>query len=119
MKEQNVDCTGFEPVTSALSKQRSEPTELTVRGEQKYKLAGKLFKPFILFAGEITDWRGGGGAFPFRGVGYGFCGCRPKSTITGREVLDLTEAVSRKQYHQNLSTESVYFDRTNDYSLLP
>jgi len=33
--------------------------------------------------------------------------------------LDLTEAVSRKQYHQNLSTESVYFDRTNDYSLLP
>ena len=25
-----VDCTGLEPVTSALSKQRSEPTELTV-----------------------------------------------------------------------------------------
>ena len=25
-----VDCTGLEPVTSALSKQRSEPTELAV-----------------------------------------------------------------------------------------
>ena len=34
-----VDGTGFEPVTSAVWKQRSKPTELTVRGESKYRKA--------------------------------------------------------------------------------
>jgi hypothetical protein len=35
-----VERTGLEPVTSALSKQRSEPTELTFR---KIKIKGFLF----------------------------------------------------------------------------
>ncbi len=39
-----VDCTGFEPVTSALSRQRSKPTELTVLNQKSFskeKLCGR------------------------------------------------------------------------------
>ena len=37
LRFKEVERTGLEPVTSALSKQRSEPTELTFRGELKIK----------------------------------------------------------------------------------
>ena len=46
----NVERTGLEPVTSALSKQRSEPTELTSRGV-KFKTI--LFYFIFLFLTEI------------------------------------------------------------------
>ena len=45
-----VDCTGFEPVTSALSKQRSGPTELTSR-DVKFK--GILFYLIFLMLRNI------------------------------------------------------------------
>ena len=46
MCEYEVGRTGLEPVTSALSKQRSEPTELTVR-EGKNKVRGGFTEYFI------------------------------------------------------------------------
>ena len=56
-----VGRTGFEPVTSALSKQRSKPTELTTR-ERKDEASGGIFQflsqIFYLEGGPISNGSG-------------------------------------------------------------
>lgn len=51
-----VGCTGLEPVTSALSKQRSEPTELTtpVKNFRKRFTGRNIGKVAFTFCGALV-----------------------------------------------------------------